>query len=133
MKATHLLAPNAEPGVPIAQGARGAAALAKALGSLCVRAIRRFTIHPALPEALDPLRALMLNLRWSWHPATRSLFASIDPANAELAEQDPVALLGKVPQDRLTALAGDPGFLGRLSAASADLARLPVGAALVPG
>jgi starch phosphorylase len=87
-----------------------------------VRAIRRFTIHPALPEALDPLRALMLNLRWSWHPATRSLFASIDPANAELAEQDPVALLGKVPQDRLTALAGDPGFLGRLSAASADLA-----------
>jgi glycogen phosphorylase len=86
-----------------------------------VRAIRRFTIHPVLPEALDPLRSLMLNLRWSWHAGTRRLFASIDPANTELAEQDPVALLGMVPQDRLTALAADSGFLARLAAASADL------------
>jgi glycogen phosphorylase len=93
----------------------------QALRSLSVRAIRRFTIHPVLPEALDPLRSLMLNLRWSWHAESRRLFASIDPANTELAEQDPVALLGKVAQDRLTALAADPGFLGRLAAATADL------------
>jgi starch phosphorylase len=86
-----------------------------------VRAIRRFTIHPVLPEPLDPLRSLMLNLRWSWHAGTRRLFASIDPANTEIAEQDPVALLGMVAQDRLTALAADPGFLARLSASSADL------------
>jgi glycogen phosphorylase len=86
-----------------------------------VRAIRRFIIHPVLPEPLDPLRSLMLNLRWSWHAGTRSLFASIDPANTELAEQDPVALLGMVAQDRLTALAADPGFLARLAAAGADL------------
>ncbi len=86
-----------------------------------MRAIRRFTIHPVLPEALDPLRSLMLNLRWSWHTGTRKLFASIDPANTELAEQDPVALLGMVAQDRLTALAADSGFLARLAAASADL------------
>ncbi len=86
-----------------------------------MRAIRRFTIHPVLPEALDPLRSLMLNLRWSWHAGTRRLFASIDPANTELAEQDPVALLGMVPQDRLTSLARDPDFLARLAAASADL------------
>jgi glycogen phosphorylase len=93
----------------------------QALRSLSVRAIRRFTIHPVLPEALDPLRSLMLNLRWSWHAGTRRLFASIDPANTELAEQDPVALLGLVPQDRLTSLARDSGFLARLAAASADL------------
>jgi glycogen phosphorylase len=93
----------------------------EALRSLSVRAIRRFTIHPVLPDALDPLRSLMLNLRWSWHAGTRELFASIDPASRELAEQDPVALLGKVPQDRLAALAADPGFLQRLAAASADL------------
>ena len=86
-----------------------------------MRAIRRFTIHPVLPEALDPLRSLMLNLRWSWHAGTRRLFASIDPANTELAEQDPVALLGLVPQDRLASLARDSGFLARLAAASADL------------
>src|SRR5215472_16977737 len=89
--------------------------------SQSVRAIRRFTIHPVLPEGLDPLRALMLNLRWSWHAGTRALFASIDPAHRELAEQDPVALLANVAQDRLTALASDSEFLGRLAAASDDL------------
>jgi glycogen phosphorylase len=86
-----------------------------------VRAIRRFTIHPVLPDALDPLRLLLLNLRWSWHADTRELFASIDPANRELAEQDPGALLGQVPQDRLSALAADRDFLRRLGAAAADL------------
>ena len=45
-----------------------------------VRAIRRFTIQPRLPEQLAPLRGLMLNLRWSWHAETLDLFASIDPA-----------------------------------------------------
>jgi starch phosphorylase len=87
-----------------------------------VRAIRRFTVHPVLPEALDPLRSLMLNLRWSWHAGTRELFASIDPAHRELAEQDPVALLGTVPREQLTRLAGDQAFLQRLAGASADLA-----------
>ena len=86
-----------------------------------MRAIRRFTIHPVLPAGLDPLRSLMLNLRWSWHPQTRELFASIDPPSRELAEQDPVTLLSRVPQDRLARLATDPDFLSRLAAASDDL------------
>ncbi len=76
-----------------------------------MRAIRRFTIHPVLPEGLDPLRSLMLNLRWSWHQGTRELFAVIDPASRELAEHDPVTLLSRVPQDRLARLAADPDFL----------------------
>ena len=86
-----------------------------------MRAIRRFTIHPVLPEGLDPLRSLMLNLRWSWHAGTRELFASIDPPSRELAEQDPVTLLSRVPQDRLARLAADPEFLRRLRAAGDDL------------
>src|ERR1700740_3238925 len=119
-------APDSRPGRAARPGAwpqvtRGVYSWLQALRSLCVRAIRRFTIHPVLPDALDPLRSLMLNLRWSWHAGTRELFASIDPASRELAEQDPAALLGKVPQDRLAALAADPGFLQRLAAASADL------------
>ncbi|HTA02066.1 MAG TPA: alpha-glucan family phosphorylase [Streptosporangiaceae bacterium] len=86
-----------------------------------MRAIRRFTIHPVLPEGLDPLRSLMLNLRWSWHAGTRELFASIDPLSRELAEQDPATLLSRVPQDRLARLAADPEFLRRLRAAGDDL------------
>jgi starch phosphorylase len=86
-----------------------------------VRAIRRFTIHPVLPEPLEPLRSLMLNLRWSWHAETRDLFAAIDPDSRELAEQDPAALLAHVDQERLTALAADRKFLRRLSDATDDL------------
>ena len=86
-----------------------------------MRAIRRFTINPALPEPLAPLRGLMLNLRWSWHAETSEVFAAIDPAAWERAGGDPVALLAQVPQERLAGLAGDRKFLRRLSDAVDDL------------
>jgi glycogen phosphorylase len=86
-----------------------------------VKAIRRFTIHPALPQALAPLQPLMLNLRWSWHASTRELLASIDPDSRELAAQDPAALLAGVSPARLAEVAADGEFLARLAAASADL------------
>jgi starch phosphorylase len=86
-----------------------------------VRAIRRFTVHPVLPEPLAPLRELMLNLRWSWHAETLALFASIDPAGWERAGHVPAALLAEVSPDRLASLAGDEKFLRRLSDAADDL------------
>jgi glycogen phosphorylase len=86
-----------------------------------VRAIRRFTIRPQLPEPLAPLRGLMLNLRWSWDARTLDLFAAIDPEGWERAEHDPVALLAEVPPERLTSLAADPVFLRRLNDAVDDL------------
>ncbi|HEX9030453.1 MAG TPA: alpha-glucan family phosphorylase [Streptosporangiaceae bacterium] len=86
-----------------------------------MKAIRRFTIHPALPEPLAPLRSLMLNLRWSWHAPTRALFAEIDPAAWENSGHDPAALLALVSQERLAALAADREFLDRLHAAVAEL------------
>jgi glycogen phosphorylase len=86
-----------------------------------VRAIRRFTIRPQLPEPLAPLRGLMLNLRWSWHPETLDLFASIDPEGWERAGREPVALLAEVPPERLASLATDQGFLRRLGDAVDEL------------
>jgi len=86
-----------------------------------VRAIRRFTINPVLPEQLAPLRGLMLNLRWSWHAETREVFAAIDPAAWEHADREPVALLAQVSQDRLARLATDRKFLRRLDDAADDL------------
>jgi glycogen phosphorylase len=86
-----------------------------------VRAIRRFTINPVLPEQLAPLRGLMLNLRWSWHAETREVFAAIDPAAWESADREPVALLAQVSQDRLVKLATDRKFLRRLGDAADDL------------
>ncbi len=91
------------------------------LGSLSVRAIRRFTIRPLLPEPLAPLRGLMLNLRWSWHPETLDLFAAIDPDGWERAGHEPVPLLAEVSPQRLASLAADRRFLRRLGDAVDEL------------
>ncbi|MFF4041868.1 glycosyltransferase family 1 protein [Streptomyces sp. NPDC001816] len=86
-----------------------------------MKAIRRFTVRPVLPEPLRPLSDLARNLRWSWHAETRDLFQSVDPERWAAAGGDPVRLLGGVRPDRLTELAGDRRFLRRLRAAVDDL------------
>jgi starch phosphorylase len=86
-----------------------------------VRAIRRFTVRPVLPEPLQPLTELANNLRWSWHPETQDVFAAMDPEAWAESGKDPVRLLGAVSSERLTELAGDRKFLRMLELAKADL------------
>src|SRR6266568_4735111 len=86
-----------------------------------MRAIRRFTVRTTLPEPLAPLGELSTNLRWSWHPATRDLFAAVDPQVWDQVDHDPVQLLGAVTPDRLKALAGDDDFTERVRLAYEDL------------
>ncbi|MFH9392586.1 alpha-glucan family phosphorylase [Streptomyces sp. NPDC017556] len=87
-----------------------------------MKAIRRFTVRPVLPEPLRPLHDLARNLRWSWHTETRELFRSADPEGWRPADADPVRLLGSLSAGRLAELAGDAEYLGRLAEVSADLA-----------
>ncbi|MFE0919605.1 glycosyltransferase family 1 protein [Streptomyces nigra] len=86
-----------------------------------MKAIRRFTVRPVLPEPLRPLSDLARNLRWSWHAQTRELFRSVDPGRWAASGDDPVRLLGSVPPARLAELAQDASFLERLAAAARDL------------
>ncbi|MFF9063613.1 glycosyltransferase family 1 protein [Streptomyces sp. NPDC014882] len=86
-----------------------------------MKAIRRFTVRPLLPEPLRPLSDLARNLRWSWHAETRDLFRQVDPDHWASSGGDPVRLLGAVDAARLRELAGDDRFLGRLTAAADDL------------
>ncbi|WP_406173565.1 glycosyltransferase family 1 protein [Streptomyces sp. NBC_00996] len=86
-----------------------------------MKAIRRFTVRPVLPEALHPLSDLARNLRWSWHAETRDLFQSVDPERWAASDGDPVRLLGSVSTGRLAELAEDRRFLRRLSAVADDL------------
>ena len=69
-----------------------------------VRAIRRFTVRTVLPAALEPLASVVTNLRWSWHPETRDLFAAVDPTVWREVEHDPTRLLGAVSRERLAEL-----------------------------
>ncbi|MFI5799789.1 glycosyltransferase family 1 protein [Streptomyces sp. NPDC051677] len=86
-----------------------------------MKAIRRFTVRPLLPEPLRPLSDLARNLRWSWHAETRDLFQSVDPERWAVSDGDPVRLLGNVRPARLAELAEDRRFLRRLTAAADDL------------
>jgi starch phosphorylase len=86
-----------------------------------VRALRRFTVRAALPEPLLPLSQLVMNLRWSWHPETRDLFETLDPALWQKCGGDPVKALGEVSAERLAALAKDRRFVRRLQDAVDDL------------
>jgi len=86
-----------------------------------MRAIRRFTVRPVLPAALQPLLELATNLRWSWHPETQDLFAAMDAEQWEASGRDPVKLLGQVSTVRLEELAADKKFLRMLDLAGADL------------
>ncbi|GGL90748.1 alpha-glucan family phosphorylase [Nakamurella endophytica] len=86
-----------------------------------MKALRRFTVRPQLPGPLEPLGALIRNLRWSWHPASQDLFADIDRDLWERFEGDPLKLLGAVSVARLQQLATDRPFLDRMHALAADL------------
>ena len=85
-----------------------------------MKAIRRFTVRPVLPDALAALDELAANLRWSWHQPTIDLFREVDET-AWLASTDPVGLLGAVSPERLAALAADADFVGRAEALRGDL------------
>ncbi|WP_221584904.1 alpha-glucan family phosphorylase [Microbacterium sp. G2-8] len=85
-----------------------------------MRAIRRFTVRPVLPEPLAALGPLAANLRWSWDPQTQDLFAEISPQVWE-QRNDPVRVLSDVPRGRWEELAEDDAFLRRLASAAAAL------------
>jgi starch phosphorylase len=87
-----------------------------------VRAIRRFTVRPVLPEALKPLGDLALNLRWAWHAETQELFRTVDADLWESSGGDPVRLLAEVSADRLQKLARDRKYVKNLQLVQADLA-----------
>ncbi|MGH3413331.1 MAG: alpha-glucan family phosphorylase [Marmoricola sp.] len=86
-----------------------------------MRAIRRFTVRPVLPEPLSALADLAMNLRWSWDAETQDVFAAVDPEAWAAGGHDPVRTLGAVAPARLAELAADKKFLRRLDLAATDL------------
>ncbi|WP_185744216.1 alpha-glucan family phosphorylase [Arachnia propionica] len=86
-----------------------------------MRAFRRFTVHPVLPERISKLDALAKNLRWSWHEETQDLFKAIDPGLWEETGEDPVKLLSAVSADRVHQLASDKVFARNVELLHDDL------------
>lgn len=72
------------------------------------------TIHRFnLPDRINRLAELAENLWWSWYPEATALFAELDRRLWIDLEQNAVALLQRVSEDRLAEAASNPRYLER--------------------
>jgi len=65
---------------------------------------------PYVPERLEGLTRLALNLWWRWDRTTRLLFRTMDPVLWRVTRHNPVEMLRRVSPARLAKLAHDPEF-----------------------
>lgn len=85
-----------------------------------MKPIRTFSIVPVLPPELHRLRDIAMNMRWSWDPPSRNLFARLDPDLWKRTNHNPIRLLGSIDQSRLEEAAADEGFRLQLERVAAD-------------
>lgn len=72
------------------------------------------TIHRFnLPDRINRLAELAENLWWSWYPEASALFAELDRRLWIDLEQNAVALLQRVSEERLAEVAANPRYLER--------------------
>lgn len=80
-----------------------------------LKATRTFVVEPRLPAALEPIRDLAWNLRWTWDVESVELFRRLSREGWEASGHNPVRLLQMIPAAELEAIAEDPGFLHQLA------------------
>ena len=83
--------------------------------------IRHYYVAPVLPDQLKPLKEIAMNLWFSWNWDAVRLFIRVDAELWEKVYQNPVAMLGLVPQARLKELAQDDSFLANVERVHADM------------
>lgn len=76
--------------------------------------IRRFVVAPCIPEPLKRLRDIAYNIWWCWDKEAIELFRRLDRMLWEQCYQNPVRLLGALPQERYEFLAKDESYLAHL-------------------
>lgn len=74
-----------------------------------------------LPAALEPLKRLAGNFRWTWDHDSRDLFRVIDQEGWDRSGHNPILFLNSLAPERLQRLQADPVFLARMSHADALL------------
>src|ERR1700736_3571845 len=76
-----------------------------------IQPVQEFLVRPALPPALSRLSELSYNLLWSWDHIIRGVFRRLDPVMWKSSGQNPVLMLGRLPQATLERAAADSRFL----------------------
>ncbi len=83
--------------------------------------MNRYSSLPPLPDALNRLDELALDLWWSWHPAARKVFRGLDYSLWRSTAHNPVKMLSIIPREKIAAAAADPEFIARYDRAIAAL------------
>jgi starch phosphorylase len=78
------------------------------------------SLFPDLPRRLSGLGELAANLWWSWHPAARMLFKTLDRQVWKESSHNPVRVLRELPGEALEAAARDPEYLRHYDAVFAQ-------------
>ncbi len=79
-----------------------------------MRPLHSFTVLPTLPSALEPLRRIAFDLRWTWRHDAIELFRRLDAGLWDETGHNPVLMLGTIAQDRLEEMAGDTAFVSHM-------------------
>lgn len=86
-----------------------------------MKPLHTLTVASDLPAALQPLRELALNLRWTWRRQTLDLFRQLDADAFAASGENPIAMLSMVPSTRLAEASRDEAFLSRMRGELGDL------------
>ncbi|HTP89050.1 MAG TPA: alpha-glucan family phosphorylase [Bryobacteraceae bacterium] len=76
-----------------------------------IQPLKEFLVRAALPPALSRLNELAYNLFWSWDFSVRSVFRRLDPVVWKSCGNNPVLMLGRLPQATLERAAADLRFI----------------------
>jgi starch phosphorylase len=68
---------------------------------------------PYVPERIEGLGQLAYNLWWSWNPAARMLFKTLDRQAWKESVHNPVRMLREIPRDILDAASLNTAYLIR--------------------
>jgi starch phosphorylase len=81
----------------------------------------RYTALPPLPDRINRLDELAIDLWWSWQPDARAIFRRLDYTLWRATAHNPVRMLWTMPRQKLDAAAADPEFVARYDRAIAAL------------
>lgn len=79
-----------------------------------------YIVRPNLPERLMPLRKIAYNLWYSWNWQAVELFMRLGKEYWEQSYQNPVRMLGLIPQERYNDIMNDDSFLANMDRIDAE-------------
>jgi len=82
-----------------------------------------YTVVPNLPERLFPLLEMARNVWFSWNLEAIDLFRSVDQNLWDETNHNPLAILGRLSNERIQELLNDEGFLLEMERIYAEFKR----------